>query len=350
MIKKSIFIILAVFGLGSVAEMHSADGVDHMSDMISDGSAVEESGFKGSVELRYEKDEGSAYRVRLGWTGDVNEAVSWGVGLSTGAPWSDDKTAENPQTRWHVPFNTPGGVAVALEQAYVSYSLAEDFSVKVGKYGHKTSYHKTGVLYDDDLYPEGAVAKYHYKGDGAHCFVKAGLYQLDSAYKGPFTAGSVLKGKAGGHYELSEGVTGGVYVSAEYDGLFNDGKKTLVQAGVKLSADVAVPVGVFGIASSDAKELGLNSYTGGAYVGNAGSPSGGETGDFGLAVSYHKVDEGNFNTALVDTDYFAAGASKGVSARAQYNVWDGANVVGKYAYNLGSGEKHNVVGELTFNF
>ena len=87
MIKKSIFVVLAMFGLSSVANDMQSES-DHMSDMI---DSSEESSFMGAVELKYKalgtkeegQKEGPSYRARLGWKGDVNEQIKWGVGLSS---------------------------------------------------------------------------------------------------------------------------------------------------------------------------------------------------------------------------------------------------------------------------
>ena len=83
MIKKSIFIVLAIFGFSSFAEMHE---VDHMSDMVSEAGGDESSGFAGSVWLKYKHDgtPDFSYRAHLGWNGDVNEDIHWGVGVRSG--------------------------------------------------------------------------------------------------------------------------------------------------------------------------------------------------------------------------------------------------------------------------
>ena len=85
-------------------------GMDHMSNMMgSEG----ESSLMGSFSLRYkpigflkEEDVNQlSYRARVGWTGDVNEAVKWTVGLST-------ETEQN--------FGSFHLSEIMLEQAYVT--------------------------------------------------------------------------------------------------------------------------------------------------------------------------------------------------------------------------------------
>lgn len=347
MIKKSIFVVLAMFGLNSVAEVNAGSEMDHMSDMIQSGSGEMESNFNGAVELKYkalgaieEGKEGPSYRVRLGWRGDVNEEIKWGVGFSSGI-----------EER----FKGPNLANVHLEQAYVSYTPVEGFSIRAGKYAWRSKFHKTGVLYDDDLYPEGVSVKYHQGDDDGRFYIKAALHEWDADFSGPFAEGAVLKGKIGGKYALSSDMKGGVYVSAEYDGLFKGEDvtpKTLAKVGVSLSdSSMVFPAGVFGVYVTDLEDLTANhSFTGGVYVGNAGTPTSGEVGDFGVAVSYYDTNENDFNSKLVDTDY-VSGAGRGIAVRAQYNLWDSANVVAKYAHNLAGGEDaNNLVGELTFNF
>ena len=341
MIKKSIFIVLAVFGLSSVAEMMHTE-VDHMSDMVSEMEG-EGSSFGGSVWLKYKalgfpKEETLSYRARLGWSGSVNEAIQWGVGLSSNLEQY---------------FKTPSLVGINLEQAYVSYSV-EGFSITAGKHEWKTNFHKKGILYDERLYPEGVAVKYHHTAENeARFYGKVALYELDDNFNGPLTEGATIKGKIGGSFPLFEEVKGGIYASAVYDGLFKDEKvepQTLAQLGVHFSAsNMVVPVGVFGIYVTSVKKMG-KSFTGGVYVGNTGAAPDGESGDFGLAVSYYDIDESDFDTELLNRDY-VSGAGKGIAARAQYNLLDNTNFVAKYAYDLDGGEDaSSLVGELTCYF
>ena len=384
MFKKSIFIISAVFGFSSVAEMHSHTEVDHMSDMISDTGSMEEeeSGFTGSVELKYGdvlQEREASYRARLGWQGNVNESVKWAVGVSSSSGDMSGKSIVNSV------FGGPGVTPIALEQAYVSYSPVENFSVLAGKKSFKPSFHKVGVLYDEDLYPAGAWVKYRHgeDEDPASFYGKVGVYELDSAYKGPFSEGGILFGKVGAKFEFAEGVKAGVYVSADYGGLFNKTVEstttvdtagetadeteteesattestndvTLAKVGVHVSADMGIPVGVFGAYMTNVDQLGegLN-FTGGVYAGEAGKASPGSANDFGLAVSYHEIDGNHFNTDLLNRDYFT-GAGKGIAVRAQYNPWDNTNFVAKFAHNLTDGvdsdKANSLHGELTFHF
>lgn len=384
MFKKFTFIISALFAPFVFADMHMSAGgeVNHMSDMMSD-SSVEDSGFWGSVELKYtfnkpNQDSGDAasaaptpqpaaegetadepvatdsatsagnehnasYRARVGWKGDVNETVKWGVSVSSALEGK---------------FLSPSLRDVQLEQAYVSYSPVEGFTLKAGKYGWKAKFHKTGVLYDDDIYTEGVYAKYYYgERDSTNAYVKAIAYRLDKDWKGPFNVGgTIVAGKVGGAYEVSDGMALGAYGSLESDFVTSDNAKKLLKAGVHFNADLGVPAGAFAVYATDVDNFGFNSYTAGVYVGNAGSncSKNSEVHDFGVAVSYYDVKEADFNTTLLDTDYATRGGgdAKGVAARAQYNLWDNANAVVKYAYNLNStsNDPHSVVGEATFNF
>lgn len=354
MIKKSIFIVLAMFGLNSVADMHDTGSeVDHMSDMMQSGSDVEDSGFWGAVEFKYKalgvKEDGKkepSYRVRVGWKGEMDEVLKWGVGISS--PLEEQ-------------FDNPKLSLIYFEQAYVSYSPIEGFKVKAGKYNWQPKFHKTGVLYDDDLYLEGVSVKYHQGDDDVRFYGKVALHHLAGDYRGPFNADVVFKGKVGGSYALSSDMKAGLYVSGEYDGLFmekaSEGEEkasptTLAQVGVNFStSSMMFPVGLFGVYVTNAKGLTKSpSYTGGVYVGNAGTSTSGEMGDFGVAVSYYDFNAGDYNPSLVDSDYGAL-AGQGVAARAQYNLWDSVNVVAKYAYNLAGGDNANhLVGEMTFNF
>ena len=378
MFKKFNFIISALFAPFVFADMHMPAGgeVNHMSDMMSD-SSVEDSGFWGSVELKYTHKEetpatapasaeagtdgdtpvasgklgesmpspqtGASYRARVGWKGDVNETIKWGVSVSSAIEGQ---------------FQTPSLRDVHVEQAYVAYSPVEGFTLKAGKYGWKAKFHKTGVLYDDDIYTEGVYAKYYYgERDSTNAYVKAIVY--NNNYTGStYSAGWVTAAKAGGAYEVAEGMALGAYVSVENNAINqndNATKKTLAKAGVHFNADLGVPAGAFAVYATDVKAPGFDSYTGGVYVGNAGSncSKNSEAHDFGVAVSYYDVQADNFNTALLDTDYAVAGGNaKGVAARAQYNLWDNANAVVKYAYDLNTSgsNAHTVVGEATFNF
>ena len=61
------------------------------------------------------------------------------------------------------------------------------------------------------------------------------------------------------------------------------------------------------------------------------------------------VNSKSWHIGQVDTDYIAAADGNGISARAQYNVWDNVSVVAKYAYAM-KAESHKVVGEMTIGF
>ncbi len=359
MLKKSIFVVLTIFGLNSVADTQGTAEVDHMSDMMhSDSSSEEESNFSGSVELKYKvpvDGEGmgdASSRVRLGWKGDVNDVVHWKAGVTSGVEQA---------------FNSPSVSAIHLEHYSVSYTPVEGLSVVVGKHAWQPKFHKTGVLYDDDIYPMGGYVKYHYSDDATKVYAKVATHVLDEEYKGPLNAGvPVVKGKVGGKYTVSD-MHAGAYVAGEYDGISEaDNKTTLARVGVYGGADMVVPVGVFGVYVTNVDNVTANhSYTVGGYVGNAGTPTSGEAMDFGLAASYYDIYNTDYNTALLDTDYVAAagvagekatrgvagdgGRAQGVAVRGQYNIWDSVNVVAKYAYDLGA-KNHNVVGEMTFNF
>lgn len=348
MIKKSIFIVLAVFGLSSFAGMH--EGMDHMSDMMN--SSGEEAGFKGSVWLRYKAPLGegvegeSSYRAHLGWAGDVNEMISWNVSLSSTLT---DRTAG------FTPFGKVGLVDVHLEQAYVSYMPMDGLSITAGKRGWSPNFHKVGLLYDEWLFFEGVSLKYKHAGEDMKFYAKVAAYELDEAHKGPFTAGTTLTGKVGGHFGVSEGMHLGVFASATHDGLFKDEgveAKTLAKLGLNLRASqMPVPAGLFAVYVTNVEGLTDNhSYTGGVYVGTAGHV-GGEANDFGLAVSYYDISEGDYNTALLHRDYLA-GAGKGLAVRAQYNVAENTSAVAKLTHDLGEDvtNKNSLVGELVFQF
>ena len=347
MIKKSIFVVLAMFGFNSVADMHT--GSDHMSDMMSSSGDVEEAGLTGAVELKSHvlDDLRSSYRLRMGWKGDVNEQIQWGASVSSGLEQA---------------FATPALEALGLSEAYVSYKPVEGLSFKAGKYNWRTDFNRTGVLYDDDIHAGGVAAKYHHGDrDSNHAFAKVALYNVAEVNKGPYTNDTLLKVKVGGHYAMSEDMVGGAYASVEYDGLFKADDntaedKTLAQAGVNLAvSSMAVPVGFFGVYVTDVGDIGKNhSFNAGVYVGKASTPHSDEAGDFGVSVSYYDINEADHNTTLVDTDYIAAGTGKGIAARAQYNVWDNTNIVAKYVRNMAKGvaddAKNKLVAELTFNF
>ena len=153
------------------------------------------------------------------------------------------------------------------------------------------------------------------------------------------------------------GMAVGAYASVENDALFRDSgyaSKTFAKVGLHFSvSDIPVPAGAYAVYTTDVENIGFDSYTAGVYVGSAGCPKASEAYDFGVAVNYYDIKKAHFNTSLLDTDYVAGhGDAKGVAARAQYNLWDNANAVVKYAYDLeaASDNAHSVVGEATFNF
>ena len=340
--KKYLFILLALFGLNAFADMHT--GMDHMYDMV-DSSG--ESGFTGSFSLRYkpmgfdEKDiEDLTYRARLGWNGDVNEAVQWNVSLST-------ETEQN--------FSAIGLSNIKLEQAYITYTPMEGLSVYAGKYGWMPDFHKKGILYSEQNYYEGAFIKYKHMMDDNHVYVKVAAYKLDEGENKPLADGVTVKGKLGGSFGVADGMTLGAYVSGSHDGLVKEEghtAKTLAKAGMNFSTSaMPVPVSVFATYLTDANSVGeFKSYIGGVSVGKAGKANSTEVGDFGLAVNYYDIQESDYTVEWLNEDYVAS-AGNGVAVRAQYNPWDNTSFVVKYAHNLAGGDNaDNVVVESMFVF
>ena len=341
--KKCLFIVLALFGLNAFSDMNQ--GIDHMSNMVAEEG---ESGLMGSFSLRYkpigfeEEADELTYRARVGWMGDINEAVKWAVSFGTATEQSF------------------GGIRVEdsinLEQAYVTYSPMEGFSIKVGKYGWLPDFHKLGILYSEQLYKTGALLKYkHEMGDMAGLYAKVGFYDLTE--NEPLSDGITAKVKAGGYFDVSDGMALGLYVSALHDGLMKEEgsseAKTLAHLGVNFDvSSMPVPIGFFVAYFTDADGLAeFNSYSAGVSVGGAGKANSTEMGDFGVAVNYYKIDANDLIVSWLNEDY-VDGAGTGVAVRGQYNPWDNTSFVLKYAHNLGDSaeEASNLVAELMFVF
>ena len=371
--KRCLFIVLALFGLNSFAEMHEK-GMDHMSNMMgSEG----ESGLMGSFSLRFKPmgfEEGAddlTYRARVGWMGDVNEAVHWAVGLST------------------VTEQNFGGIhleGINLEQAYVNYMPMEGLSVKVGKYGWLPDFHKKGVLYSEQLYKTGAMLKYSHMG----WYGKAGLFNYTGS--APLADGWTAKVKLGGNVEISDGMMLGLHAYAMHDGLMkgdmaeaedvvnkmvddvvdtvNDDSEagtgsvagdssastaqTLVGVGINFGmSSMPVPVGLSFNWLSNLDTMGFNSYTAGLSVGAAGKADSTEMGEFGVAVNYYNLEARDFVGAWLNEDYVnrTGETHNGIAVRAQYNLWDNTSLVAKYAHNLDAdADAGNLVAELMFVF
>ena len=378
--KKIIFVVLMLFGFNAIAEMNdeqpSMDSdmdMNQMSDMVADYSGdtkevKEESGFVGSFSLRYQPlgelagADDVSYRARVGWKGDVNDQVKWGVVLSTNTEQG---------------FSSLSLQNVSFEKAYVSYSPVENLYVKVGKMGWTPDFHKVGALYSEQVYQEGAKVKYkHEIGDNSSVFAKVGAYRLTGNKNAPLQDGTTFEGKLGAKFSVGN-FDSKVYAKGAYDGFFQEeakatvvgdegeeakeesvasaDAKTLVQAGLMVgNSDLAVPAGVFAHYLSDVEDLGDFSYSAGFSVGSAGKANSTEAGDFGLAVSYYVVKGADYRQAFLNEDYLA-GAGNGVAARVQYNVWDQSSVVLKYAFDMSEDKAkdddgHNLVAELTFAF
>jgi hypothetical protein len=357
------FIVLMLFGFNTAADMNSDMSMDQMSDMVGspememETEAMDdhsESGFTGSFSLRYKpigfKEEANeiSYRARIGWMGDVNDQVKWGVVLST-----------NPEQS----FSSLDVQAFGFEQAYVAYSPIESLHVKVGKMGWMPDFHKVGVLQSEQIYKEGVKVMYKHEMDDNSVYGKVGAYKLDAGEEtnpnSPLQAGTTLEGKLGVKVNVSD-FDSKLYVKAAHDGFLKEDStedaKTLAQAGLNVyNSEMAVPAGVFAHYLSDVSDLGTFSYTAGVSVGKAGQSDSTEVGDFGLAVSYYDIKAENYRTAWLNEDY-VAGAGSGLAARAQYNVWENSSLVLKYALNMGedsgndNNDDHNLVAELTFVF
>ena len=339
--NKCLFIVLALFGLSAFADVHDK-GMDHMSNMMGSEGASDHT---GSFSLRYKpmgfEEEGVdelTYRARIGWKNNVNEAVSWALGLSTA-------TEQN--------FEGIGLGDINLEEAYVKYSPMDGVSVKVGKYGWKPNFHQAGVLYSEQLYKTGAMLKYHHSmSDTDKVYVKVGAYKLSE--NAPLADGVTVKAKVGGKVTVSDGMMAGLYVGALHDGLMKDEgneANTLAQVGLNIDASMAVPVGftVNYLTSLDGL-TDFDSYSATLSVGNAGTACSNDAGDFGLALNYYNITADSYVASWLNEDY-VAGVGEGVAVRAQYNVWDNTSLVAKFAHDLAGGDDaNNLVTELTFAF
>ena len=341
--------MLLCFGLHSFAnEMSAGVPVQEVAEMVE--MAEDVGGFSGAVELKYKnaltEDSGAGefkYRVRAGWTGSVNQAVSWGIGVTSNI--EEDFSGYVPK-------------AIAWDQAYVKYTPVESFWVKVGKSQKYSDHHKAGVLYDDDLYEEGVTAKFKADvGADTRVFLKAGVvyndgkdYDGHADLSGPFTAGWLVQGKVGVKSDLDVAIVkAGIGVQSDGLAVDNEDAKTYgkayVSAGSDDLADSGVGAGLFAVGGTNVDGFEDWTYTAGVYVGAAKAE---EANDYSVAVSYYDVNANSWNTGQVDTDYISGADGDGVAVRLQYNVWDNVSVVGKYAYDLD--EVHNLVGELTFDF
>jgi len=362
--KNCMFIVLMLFGFNTVAEMQSdmkmqAD-MEMQSDMVGnspmtmetevmDKNESSESGFTGSFSLRYkplgfqESADEFSYRARIGWMGDLNDQVKWGVVLSTDTEQS---------------FSSLNLQSVFFEQAYVAYNPVEGLYVKAGKMGWVPDFHKVGVFMSEQIYKEGVKVKYTHEMDDNSVYAKVAAYRLTGAENAnpnaPLQDGTTLEGKVGGKFNVS-GFDSMLYVKATYDGLLKGADNsvaptTLAQVGLSVhNSEMMTPVGVFGHYSDDT-DIGAGSFTAGVSVGKAGQADSTEVGDFGLAVSYYNIDPTSYRTAWVNEDYVNE-AGKGIAARAQYNVWENSSLAVKYAYDTDADEDaHNLVGELTFVF
>ncbi len=331
MFRKCILLLSVFFGLSTIAGANTGMSGD------------EASGFSGAFELKYKADLSDGgdklgvftHRARVNWAGEVDNMVMWKVGLSS-----------NLESN----FGNFGLEEIHLEQAYAAYMPLDGLKVKVGKFAWNTSFEKTGVLYDEDLYASGAVVKYHHD----MFYAKAALIDLDGTYKGPFREGGVVKVMLGTKQDVS-GVDVSASVGAVYDGLFKEDTDTtesvtLAKAAVHVDVPhLGIPVTVGGSYGVNvATQLENPTYMAGVHVNQGDSVH-----NFSVSVNYYDINETTWNTSIVDTDYIAAGSSSnGVAAKVAYNVWENSSVVAKYAYNLADGatNPHNLVGELTVNF
>ena len=369
--SKYILIILALFGLNALADVHGnmeTGSVESMPSMVSsvemtDMKEMSKEGLMGSFALRYkpmgfaEPSKDVTYRARVGWSGQVNDAVNWGVAVSTA-----------PEQNFASGFS-----GIALEQAYVSYNPVEGLYIKAGKIGWIPDFNKVGVFMSEQLYLAGVGVKYQTDmSDAGNFYAKVYAYDLTGA--APLSEGFTIMGKLGVEYEMSD-IDTGVYVKGIYDGLLKEegtktaegeeateatasaSAKTLAQAGINVgtSSMLPVPVGVFALGSSDVSDFvdALN-WTAGVYVGSAGKPDSVEMGDFGVSVSYYDLNPAGYVSSWLNEDYVNVAntaESKGIAARGQYNPWDNVSLAVKVAQDLDKKEDAtNVVAELMFVF
>lgn len=328
MFKKYIILIAAVFGLSPLSH-----GM---------GMHEEASGFSGSFELEYTGDlsEDGAnlgsfdYRARAYWAGEVNSMVSWKVGFSTNVEEQFSKTELAP---------------LFVEQAYFSYRPVDVFYVKVGKYQLKKRYHSS-VLYDEDIFVEGVMAKLYQEVGDVKVFGKAYVYHLDKS--GPFSQGLLLDGKVGVKADFS-GIKVGVYAGGQYDGLNNQNEitTTLMNMGLHLHADtMQFPVGFFSKYGTNLDTAFENhTYNVGIYLGENTK----EENDFSVSVSYYDVDTTSWNADFLDDDFIEPGQDqKGVAVSGNYNPMESVTLGVRYALDIGgtATNQHNVVGNLRFDF
>ena len=288
-------------------------------------------GFRGSFELKYNQGDldgglgDFTYRARAGWRGTANDMIKWGFALST---------------KLNTQFSGNTFRYVGVEQAWLRYSPMRNFMIKFGKFNMHYSPHIFGVLYSDDYFAEGVVAKYlHRVNKGTKVYVTASHTDMsddDSITR--ITVG--LKNRVNTlNVHAGLGIEGNA-LTADKPTNFGRGYLSIG------TQNMGIPVGVFGMLSTDVDAiLEETSYTAGVWFGKANAAR-----DFSVHVSYYDISSASWHTDLVDIDYISEEGT-GVNARVQYNLFDNSNIVAKY--NLGMGDDssdHSLIGELTVNF
>lgn len=283
-------------------------------------------GLNGSFEIKYNHDSDSSsettYRTRLGWNGTVNSMTKWGVALSS--------EIESPFD------NNIGLTNITLEQAWLTYSPVSNFRITVGKTELFYDPNVFGILYTEDYYAQGVLARYmHRINRGTTGYLIASHTGFGSDFISRATVGVKNRIKS-----MRAHVGFGVESTDATNVTENGYSRGFVSLGTR---QMGLPTGVFGTYSTALSDMfSTHSYTAGVWIDGTGAQ------DFSVNLSYYNVNAESWHVSLLDSDY-VDGAGEGVALRGRYRLMNNVNIVGKVRHDLANSSQR-MVAEVTATF
>jgi len=282
--------------------------------------------FGGDLRLRFqtedrkddEKDarDRGRYRLRLGAETKVADDVKVGFGLASGGgdPRSTNQTFENTFEKKNI----------KIDYAFADYSPVKWLNLTGGKM-HSPIYRPSDLLWDSDITPEGAAAKFHYPViPNLDLLFNTGFFILDerSSDNDPWmvTLQPGLNWKITKDLNLKLALAYYLFGGVKDNTLdFTSGTNTLLSNG-KLKFDYDAPalsgeighknpfgfdfipyVGLFGeyVNNPDAKDDDKG-YIAGLRVGHQGMR---KFGDWSFEYSYRKLEKDAWPDVFPDSDF-----------------------------------------------
>ena len=341
-----------VYGLSLVAGI-AGIGMLLPSSVQAQDSWVDRVSFKGDFRPRMEHIDRDAssindpvderrrgrFRLRAGFTAEVNDSVDFIFELSTGGdnPVSTNTTFDGGFTKKGVRFNL----------AYVNWQATDDLIVQIGKL--KNPWHRAGghhLVWDSDLNPEGLFTLYE-KGGFFGSFGAFGveersdsndtlLFTLQGGYEFALSETSSLTAGLGyiaytnmvGNSPFWLGVPFGNTVDAAGNFVYEYNTVQIFAEYMTKVGDLPLSFFVDYVQNTEAPEFDVG-YAFGAKLGKVSQP-----GDWEGSIAYEDLERDAVVALFTDSDFGGGGTdAKGFTIKGRYGLTKNWNLAGTLFLN-----------------